>query len=128
MTEAEWLDLAADVAETIAEVGQGAVLRKAGTPAAGYNPTPATPTFHAITVVDLEHQVRDRAGTLVNETQRTLYIAATGTVPEKGDRVALGLSATGMTDAAFVGYHVLEEVRRLAPAGTVVMFEADVRR
>ena len=113
--------------ELIAEFGAPAVLRKQGASTGpAYDPTPGTATFHQLTVVDLEQRLKDREGSLIGETTRTLYIAAEGVEPAKGDRVKLGATAAGMTDAAFTGYMEIGEIRTLSPAGTVVMYEADL--
>lgn len=105
--------------------GQTATLRKPGTTTGpAYDPTPGTPTFSAVTVVDLNERVRDRTGTLTGQTMRTLYIAADGVTVGKGDRIMLGSVST---DAAFDGSEIME-VRTLAPGGTVVMYEADLAR
>lgn len=113
--------------ELITEFGAPAVLRKAGAPTGpAYYPTPGTPTFHQVIVVDLEQRLKDREGALIGETARTLYIAAEGVEPAKADRVMLGETAAGMTDATFSGWFEIGEIRRLAPAGTLVMVEADL--
>lgn len=113
--------------ELITEFGAPAVLRKLGASTGpAYDPTPGAATFHQLTVVDLEQRLKDREGSLIGETTRTLYIAAEGVEPAKGDRVKLGAIAAGMTDAAFTGYLEIAEVRRLAPAGTLVLIEADL--
>lgn len=113
--------------ELIAEFGAPAVLRKQGASTGpAYDPTPGTATFHQLTVVDLEQRLKDREGSLIGETTRTLYIAAEGVEPAKGDRVKLGATAAGMTDAAFTGYMEIAEVRKTSPSGIVVMYEADL--
>ena len=123
----DYAEARAVATELIAEFGAPAVLRKAGAPTGpAYDPTPGTPTFHQITVVDLEQRLKDREGSLIGETTRTLYIAAEGVEPAKADRVMLGATAAGMTDAAFTGWFEIGETRRLAPAGTLVMVEADL--
>lgn len=123
----DYLQKRALAARLIAKFGASAVLRKAGASSGpAYDPTPGTATFYQITVVDLEHRLKDREGSLTGETTRTLYIAAEGIEPAKGDRVKLGAAATGMTDASFTGAFEIGEIRRLAPAGTLVMVEADL--
>lgn len=111
----------------IARFGAPAVLRKQGASTGpAYDPTPGTATFHQLTVVDLEQRLKDREGSLIGETTRTLYIAAEGVEPAKGDRVKLGAIAVGMTDASFTGYLEIAEVRKTSPSGIVVMYEADL--
>lgn len=123
----DYIDARAVATELITEFGAPAVLRKQGASTGpAYDPTPGAATFHQLTVVDLEQRLKDREGSLIGETTRTLYIAAEGVEPAKGDRVKLGAIAAGMTDASFTGYMEIAEVRRLAPAGTLVLIEADL--
>jgi len=111
----------------IRNFGAPAVLRKAGASTGpAYDPESGTPTFHQITAVDLNQRVKDRSGALIAETTRTLYIAAEGVAPARGDRVKLNATAAGMNDAGLTGYLEIGEVRTLSPAGIVVMYEADL--
>lgn len=110
--------------ELIRDFGQEATLIKPGT-ATGpeYDPTPGTPVEIPIRLVDLERLQGDRTGdTLEFVGTRTVYISTEQlngefTVDQK-DRILIG---TGQPCE-------IKAVRPLTPAGTIVMWEADLVR
>lgn len=104
----------ATAAGLIANFGQSATLHKVTAGGTEFSPTLTEADF-TITVVDLDQKIRDASGTLIGQSMRTLYIDATGAVPEKGDAVTVG----GLR-------HEIAEVRTLNPGGTTVLYEADL--
>ncbi len=99
----------------IARFGQSATLRKVSRSGTAYAPT-IDETDTTITVVDLNQRVRDQSGTLIGQSQRTLYVSTSaGVVPEKDDKVVIGGTE-----------HEIGEVRALSPGGTVVFYEVDL--
>lgn len=99
----------------IARFGTTATLRQITNSGTEWAPT-QTETDTTITVVDLEREVRDAAGTLTGQSKRTLYVStAAGVTPEKDDKIVIGGTE-----------HEIAEVRTLAPGGTTVMWEVDL--
>lgn len=116
----DYLAARKDAEELLAEFGQTATLRKAGTPSGPeYDPTPGAPDDHEVIVVDLYLSSLDRLGTMVKQTTRTLYVSTQGlgVAPEKSDQFIIGGKISE-----------IEEVRPLSPAGTVVLWEVDLIR
>lgn len=98
-----------------------ATLRKRGGPDVPWTGTPLTTTDTEITVLQVQRKVRDG----LNMTERTvkmLLISATGSVPAKGDQVAVGIAPADVTDAT--KWTRLGEVETLAPGGTSLMYKA----
>lgn len=109
---------AATASRLITQFGQPATLRKPGAKTgAVYDRTIGAPTDYPVTLVDLNRSVRDRAGTLVGEAVRTIYVSTAGlTVPlEKADTVQIGGQ-----------WCEIAEVRPLNPGGVMVFWEADL--
>lgn len=99
----------------ISRFGQDATLRQITESGDAWAPT-LTETDTTVKVVDLNRRERDASGTLVGVTRRTLYVSASaGVTPAKGDKVVIGGTE-----------HEIDEVRPLAPGGTVVMHEVDL--
>lgn len=112
----DYIDARATATELITDFGQAATLEKPGTATGpAYDPTLGAPVTYAVTVVDLNITKRSYSENTITETKRTLYIAAGGAVPAKGDRVQVG----GV-------WHSILEARPLAPGGIDVMYEADI--
>lgn len=118
MAAFDYAEARATAEELIAEFGTSATLRKKTVTGTGANPT-VTTTDYPITAVDLDIQQRDRSGSLVGEAVRTLYISTAGlsVAPEKRDTVQV----KGV-------WCEIAEVRPLAPADVVVMWEASILR
>lgn len=87
--------------------------------------TPSAPTMHDVTAMDGNYRVRDASGTLIGQTMRTLTVAATGAVPAKNDRIAVGV-AKAYVDGNTV-WHEISEVRPLQPGGVALMYKVDLR-
>lgn len=105
---------AATATRLIANFGQQVTLRKRTQSGSDRNPT-YTNVDSTVTVVDLDI-VQSNAGTSLNEQRmRKVLMSADSTVPSTNDRVLLGNE-----------WHTLGEVMPLNPAGTVVMYEAEL--
>lgn len=129
-----WDEIATDVSAALASVGSTdagfpITLRKrtttGGAPwdssgaSEGYSYT----TFHGI---DSVQDVRDRIGTLIGQTRRTLTVnAIAGTVPTDDDEVAVGVTAEQAEAGEGVWLEILE-IRPLAPAGVTLLYAIDV--
>ena len=133
----DWVAVAVDVAAGIAEVGQAAVLRRAGA-ATGpvYDPIPGAPVDWSAAIVAVGIEAEDRPGTMILAGDRNVLIAAAGIYqsPEVGDTMVIadpGAEAVAWpVDGPAVSGKSwrLAVLRPLAPAGVVVMWEAWVRR
>jgi len=101
----------------LARFGQTVTLRKAGaTTGDAWAPVPGTPSDTDIIVADFEERRRDEDGRLTGEAMRTLYVStSTGVAPEPNDQVQIGGE-----------WHVILAVRPLRPAGTALLYEADL--
>jgi hypothetical protein len=130
----------------IAKFGEFAVLRKANFTGPDYDPTPGEPLYVQVMAVDVGR--KDRAVGSVTQTMREVIISTDGVpalpggnllAPERGDRLLMDapevslydaqvyLSGAILDDGAFVGRsHEIAEVRPLAPAGVVVMWEVSL--
>lgn len=131
----DWAKIAADAAEGIKSVaptdnGFICTLIQTGEEIG----TKSDPLFKpdvktAIIALDFDEIVRNRDGSLTETKLRTLTISTEGlggVVPSKDDRVAIGVVPADVTDETET--HTLGEVRPLAPAGVVVLYEADLVR
>ena len=88
-------------------------------------PLPVSQSFYPLTAVDFPVRIRDQAEILVGRTQRTLTVNATGAVPEKNDRIAVGVAPdVAVTNSGY--WHRIIEVRPLAPGGTALLYEIDI--
>jgi hypothetical protein len=139
----DWASIAAEVEAAIASIGD--VSQPDGFPAAlrrvttepgenPWNPPVETVAYLTIRVVDENKRLRDIDGTLINRTMRTLMVGAS-VPPIKTDTVAIGITGAQAEAAAEAAteeepdttqYHVIQEVRPLAPAGIVVMYEIEL--
>lgn len=127
-------DIAAEVAAALAEAGEAigngpliCTLRKAGAggPTKPWDTTPADdPGLHELVAVDEYQQIRDAAGTLTGEQIRKLTVNATGAVPEKADRIAIGVAKADV--AADTLFEEIKMVRPVAPGGVALMFELEL--
>lgn len=106
--------------------GQSATLRRAGaTTGDGWNPTPGAPTDTTLRVLDFNERVRDRDGTLIGETRRTLTVSTSaGVVPTKKDTIAVGIAAGDVVSGTV--FEAIIEVRPLSPAGVDLLYEIDL--
>ena len=117
-----WSSVAADVAGGLAEAGTIATLRKrTDGPDAPWIAGSDTRGLSRINAVQTRRRIRDGLA-MTESTVRMLLIDPTGTVPAKGDQVAVGIApadVTGATQWARIG-----EVEIVAPGGVPVLFKA----
>ncbi len=105
----------------IQRFGQTGQLRKAGTPSGpAYNPTPGADVNHACRFAIVSFDQREIDGTRILATDKKAILA-------KGSLTVEPLPGDRLVDAAGVVYSVVD-VMPLNPAGTVVMYELQVRR
>lgn len=127
-------DIAAEIAAALIEgataTGSGeyfATLEKPGSKTGpAYNPTIGDPTYHRLTVLEDWQQQGDQSGTVVGQALHKLMVAATGPVPEKDDRIALGVlpqNASGGSE-----WHEIIDVMPTAPGGEALMYEVTLDR
>ena len=139
----DWSAIAAEVEAAIASVGD--VSQPDGFPAAlrrvssvsgaeAWDPPVETITYLTIRVVDDNRRLRDLNGTLIGQTVRTLMVGAS-VPPLKTDTVAVGVTGSQAEAAAEAAteeapdttlYHAIQEVRPLAPAGVVLLYEIEL--
>lgn len=103
----------------LARFGQAGALREPGEPTGpAYNPTPGEPTYHPCTCVVLEYDLREVDGSSVLATDRKVLISTEGLAVEPSTERSLLLGGTE---------HAIISVRPLSPAGTVLLWEAQIR-
>lgn len=127
-------DIAAEIHAALIEAGEAVgdgelicTLEKPGTggPTTPWDATsPTTPDRYNVTAMEDNQRIRDMSGTLTGETLRTLTISAVGAVPEKDDRLAVGVASGDIT--ADTVWSEIIEVRPLAPAGEALLYECDL--
>ena len=129
----DWNAIASEVdaaLKSVADIsmpgGYPAVLRSGGNapPANPWDPPGGDPVYSTVYVIEGVREIRDVGGTTIVETRRTLTISAVGAIPTKGQMVAVGITADAVTDATV--WNEIIEVRPLAPAGVIVLFDVDL--
>jgi len=113
----DYLNSRATAENLLANFGQTATLTQTANSGTAYSPT-QTETDHACTVVILDWKQSDIDGTLVLRGDKKAYISTQGltVTPSKDDRLTVGGEA-----------HEIVDLMPLSPAGTVVMWEAQIR-
>ncbi len=120
----------AGLARAGARIGGGAMtctLRKASTtgPATPWDTTTeGTPDDYDVTALEFNREIRDAGGMLTGQARRTLLVSATGAVPEKDDRIAVGVTRSAVTTSTV--WSEVAEVRQPVSAGTALMYEVDL--
>jgi hypothetical protein len=121
-------EIAAGLSDAGTELGGGAFVsclrKKVSGPTNPYDDTSATYEYSDITGLDFDRQVIDASGTLIQQTQRTLTLEATGAEPTQADTIAVGVASDDVT--ADTVWSVITEVRPLAPAGVALLYEVDL--
>lgn len=123
MAEAfDYVDARNTADELIAEFGQAGAIRKTTAGSGGDPWNPASHTGGSVgdtpcTLVVLDYDASERNGSLIEQGDRRVLIAAGGlaVVPVAGDEVVIAGAA-----------HPIKELSPLNPGGTVVMYEARV--
>jgi hypothetical protein len=118
----DWSSVAADVASGLAEAGTIATLRKrTDGPETPWEAEADTVALSQINVVQTKRRVRDGLA-MTESTMRMLLIDPTGTVPAKGDKVAVGIAPADVTDDT--AWARIGEVEVVAPGGVPVLYKA----
>lgn len=113
----DWDAIAAEVATALDGVGFEVTLRRrSGGAASPWQSNAYTETDYTVTVVQGAYRVRDEAGNLIRQTQRTLTVAAGVVVPERADRILMGET-----------WHEVTAVRPLAPGGVDLLYSVDLQ-
>jgi hypothetical protein len=90
-------------------------------------------TYSPLTAIDFPVTHRDRNG-LVLAVVRTLTVNATGAVPAKGERIAVGMTPEAVQTAVDAGtlpdtaWSRIMEVKPLAPAGVALLYELELEK
>lgn len=102
----------------IARFGQTGALRRTTSDADPFNPSQTT-ADHACTFAVLDYAKSMVDGTLIKQTDQMVYLSTSGLAitPETTDRLVVGGSPLTIVN-----------VKPLSPAGTVLMWELQVRR
>ena len=132
----DWTAVAAEVELAIRSVGDisqpngyPATLRRetiaGGVP---WDPTSGTPTitYTTLRVLDFSEEQRDRDGTLIGVTKRTLTVGTgAGVVPGDDDTIAVGIEAADASESS--AWVAITAVRPLSPAGVDLLYEVDLQ-
>jgi hypothetical protein len=104
----------------IARYGQSATLRRPTSSGTAYNPTEGEPDDHPVTVVVTDYSNREIDGTRVLATDKKVLLAVDdlAITPTPADKLLIG----------GVSHSIVSPVRPLAPGGTVLYYELQVRR
>jgi hypothetical protein len=106
----------ARVDDALRRQGQLVTLRKPGAMiGAGHAREPGAPTTHTVRAVEIDGRFMSKSGTLIEGQKRMVLISAAGTAPERQDEIEIG--------GAWLR---LGEVAQIAPAGSVVLWQAEV--
>ncbi|GGD43473.1 hypothetical protein [Aureimonas glaciei] len=109
----------------IARFGKAAVLRKSvAADPDPYDPDAGTTSseFTAIEVVELNSELRDATGTLIDQTSHKLLVStAAGVEPQDEDAVAIGLSTDEVGEGTI--WLMIAKVLPLAPGSMTLLYE-----
>ena len=118
MARNDYIEDRSDADELIAEFGQDGVLRRRVTTGPTYDPTEGASVDHAVIFVVLGFSNYEVDGTRILATDKKVYLAAgsLSVEPRLDDLLVIG----GVV-------HRIIQVKPLAPSGTVVLWELQVR-
>lgn len=118
MTTFNYARTRATAERLIERFGQTGALRRTTSDSDPFNPAQTT-ADHVCTFAVLDYAKRDVDGTLIKQTDQMVYLSTSGLAiaPETTDRLVVG--GTALT---------IVSVKPLSPAGTVVMWELQVRK
>lgn len=119
MTAFDYAKSKATADRLLARFGQTGTIQRPTAAGAAYNPTPGAPGTHACTFAVLDYTDREVDGERVKRTDKKVLLAKASLAIEPGtsDKLVIGGVA-----------HNIEAVKPLSPAGTVVMYELQVRK
>lgn len=118
MAKFDYIDARNTAVELIDEFGQAGALRRTTSDSDPFNPTQTT-TDYPCTFAVLDYATKDIDGSLIKQTDQMAYLSTAG----------LTISPT-TTDILVIGgaTRTIVNVKPLSPAGTVLMWELQVRR
>lgn len=97
----DWLEIADDVAEALAEVGTDALIEREGEVSGpDYAPEYGEPTQIPVIVLFSKFKSQEIDGTLIRRDDVKLLVEAKGTAPTVRDRVNVGGVSYAIIDAA----------------------------
>lgn len=120
MTGFNYARSAATASRLIARFGQSAsIVRSTAGNGPAYDPGEPTETTYACTLVVLDYTNSERDGTLILAGDKKVYLSTSGLSiePSLADKISVNGEA-----------HNIISIKPLNPAGTVVMYEIQIRR
>lgn len=117
----DYIESRADADELIEEFGQSVSLRRASSTGPAHDPTVTTADYATLAAI-LDYNSRQIDGESILVTDRRALVAA-------GPLTALGITSIAPPDSLVVGGVAVPVVRvmPLSPAGTVVMYDCQLR-
>lgn len=128
----DWNTIAAEVEDAIRSIadisqpdGYPVTLRIPTVTGPEYDPVEGAPVYKTLYCVEGYQEIRDQSGTLIGMTKHTLTVTANAdAVPLKSYRVALGVTAEQADESS--EWVEIENVKPLAPAGIVLLYDLDL--
>lgn len=127
-------EVAAALAEASAATGSGPLIctirRPSTEPDEPQDPWDDTadpanePTDYPVTAVEKIKRLKDMKGNLIGETMRILTINATGIVPLKSDRIAVGVAPADVVEET--AFEEILNIVTVAPGGVALMYELEL--
>lgn len=123
------IEAAQETGANVGAAGHTAALEVKG--AAGgtvANPIPGAKTYTTLTILEDMRRERDLSGNTIGRVVNKLLVAADGTAPVKGNRVAPGYTAT-QVEAEEVpddAWLTIDDVVETGPGGTAILYEVIV--
>lgn len=118
MAKFDYARIRATAERLIARFGQTGALRRTVSDTDPFNPTQTT-TDYPCTFAVLDYALKDIDGTLIKQTDQMAYLSTAGLTiaPTTTDRLIVGGAALTVVN-----------VQPLSPAGTVLLYQLQVRR
>lgn len=120
-------DIAAEIAAAFVEVGEAVgdgvltcTLRKTTSAAKPFDPQADATTLHELTALDEGYRQQKDGGRV-----HRLSLDATGVVPEVADEIAIGVTIDEIAPAT--QFVAIANVQRVAPAGTAIVYEVEIK-
>lgn len=129
MTTFDYARTRATAERLIARFGQTGALRRTTDDGDPFNPS-QTAADHACTFAVLDYAKSMVDGTLIKQTDQMVYLSTSGLAitPETTDRLIVGGTWSGSPLKLNGSVMTIVNVKPLSPAGTVLMWELQVRR
>ena len=122
--QAGLIEAAQETGANVGAVGHTACLEIKGTPGGTVaNPTEGPKTYATLTILEDSRRERDLSGNTVGQVVNKLLVAAGGSVPVKGNRVAPGYTADDGATVPASDWLTIDDVVETAPAGVALLYE-----